>query len=183
MYRLSILERRKKNSYAFFPKEKYFSDDEPITISFLKKTSFIALYLFADPRRLLQMPPFHVDTHTHTYTHTFLGRNDDGLVCDSSRSAKIEGKIALSWTFCIDMWNWVGGKNIKGKRTILTAFHDIKSFFEPLERRRSRAKREQHSRYSWKFENVSVTRLFCTSLHTHIHTYTRSFANVATIDS
>lgn len=115
MYRLSILERRKKNSYAFFPKEKYFSDDEPITISFLKKTSFIALYLFADPRHLLQMPPFHVDTHTHTYTHTFLGRNDDGLVCDSSRSAKIEGKIALSWTFCIDMWNWGGGEKHQRK--------------------------------------------------------------------
>lgn len=110
--------------------------------------------------------------HTHTRTHT---RFQEETTMDScvirADPRKSKGKSLFRGLSAQICEIGEGGKNIKGKRTILTAFHDIKSFFEPLERRRSRAKREQHSRYSWKFENVSVTRLFCTSLHTHTHTY------------
>lgn len=134
-----------------------------------QKTTFIALYLFADPRRLLRMPPFH--THIHVSRKK---RKYDGLVWfEQIRENRRENRSFVDF---LHRYVKLGGKNIKGKRTILTAFHDIKSFFELLERRRSSAKREQHSRYSWKFENVSVTRLFCTSLFLHIHTHTHTHA-------
>lgn len=91
--------------------EKYFSNDEPIS-----KRQPLLLYIYS----LIRVVCFKCLRSTHTYT--FLGRNGSTMdSCDSSRSAKIEGKIALSWTFCIDMWNW-GEKTSKENERSLPRF-------------------------------------------------------------
>ena len=104
----------KETEEKFLPvsrREKYFSNDEPIS-----KRQPLLLYIYS----LIRVVCFECLRSTHTYT--FLGRNGSTMdSCDSSRSAKIEGKIALSWTFCIDMWNW-GEKTSKENERSLPRF-------------------------------------------------------------
>lgn len=173
----------KKNSYVFYLSKGEIFFKRWTDYDFVPKDKlycFIFIRWSASFASNASVPRSKIHTHTHTKHIHVSSRNGSTMdSCGSSRSAKIEGKIALSWIFCIDMWNWEKKHQRKTNDPYRVSRYQIFRTFGTEAILCESSIGDIHSRYSWKFENVSVTRLFCTSLHTH----TRSFANVATIDS